>query len=155
MTLGRGLLYEDKGNTQIFRYCDADWVGSPMNRRSTAGYCVLLRGNIISWKSKKQKVVVRSSTKVEYREMASFTYGLIWVNQFLQELDFYDIQPMKIYCDKITKRLSTLLLIQCSTRKLNTLKLIVILFEKSCCLRKFALHLSDQMINLQMYKQNP
>jgi len=35
------------------------------------------------------------------------------------------------------------------------LKLVVILFEKSCCPRKYALSLSDQMINLQMYKQNP
>jgi len=25
-----GLLYEDKGNTQISGYCDGDWVGSPM-----------------------------------------------------------------------------------------------------------------------------
>ena len=41
-TLGQGVLYENRGHTQIVRYCDADWVGSPVDRRSTSGYCVLL-----------------------------------------------------------------------------------------------------------------
>ncbi|XP_014491791.1 uncharacterized protein LOC106754289, partial [Vigna radiata var. radiata] len=43
---GQGLLYEDKGSTQIEGYCDADWAGSPIDRRSTTGYCVLLGGNL-------------------------------------------------------------------------------------------------------------
>jgi len=50
---GQGLLYEDKGNIQISGYCDADWDGCSIDRRSTAGYCVSIGGNIISWKSKK------------------------------------------------------------------------------------------------------
>ena len=54
--LGQGLLYEDQWNTQIFGYCDADWVSSPMDRPTTIGYCVLLGGNIISCKSKQQNV---------------------------------------------------------------------------------------------------
>jgi len=51
-TVGQGLLYEDKGNTQIFVYCDTNWAGSPTDRRSTIGYCVLLGENVI----KKQNV---------------------------------------------------------------------------------------------------
>jgi len=50
---GQGLLYEDKGNTQVSGYCDADCAGCPIDRRSTSGYCVFIGGNIISWKSKK------------------------------------------------------------------------------------------------------
>jgi len=96
---GQGLLYEDKGNTQVFGYCDVDWAGSPMDRRSTTGYCVFLGGNIVSWKSKKQNVVARSSAEAEYREMASLTCEFIWVKQFLQEIGFFNIQPMKMYCD--------------------------------------------------------
>jgi len=53
--LGQGLLYEDKENTQISGYCYANWAGSP--KRYTTIYCVFLRGNIISWESKKQNVV--------------------------------------------------------------------------------------------------
>jgi len=54
---GIGLAYEDKGNIQIFGFCDADWKGSPVDRSFTTGNYVFLGGNIISWKSKKQNVV--------------------------------------------------------------------------------------------------
>ncbi|XP_050897679.1 uncharacterized mitochondrial protein AtMg00810-like [Lathyrus oleraceus] len=47
-TLGKGLVYENKGHTQIIGYSDADWAGSPIDRRSTSGYCVLVGGNLIS-----------------------------------------------------------------------------------------------------------
>jgi len=50
-------MYEDKGNTQVSRYCDVDLVGSPMDKCSTTGYCVFFGINTISWKSKKQNVV--------------------------------------------------------------------------------------------------
>jgi len=95
----QGLLYEDKGNFQIFGYYDADWAGSPIDRRSTTGYCVFLGGNVIYWKSKKQNVVAQSTTEAEYRAMASLMCELIWVKQFLQELNLCEIQTMKMYCD--------------------------------------------------------
>ena len=47
-TLGQGVLYENKGHTQIVGYYDADWVGSPADRRSTSGYCVFIGGNLVS-----------------------------------------------------------------------------------------------------------
>ncbi|XP_075111907.1 uncharacterized protein LOC107787662 [Nicotiana tabacum] len=45
---GQGLLYEDKGHTDIIGYSDVDWVGSPLDKRSTFGYCVMIGGNLIS-----------------------------------------------------------------------------------------------------------
>lgn len=50
---GQGLLYEDRGHINIVGYSDADWAGSPFDRLSTSGYCVLIGGNLESWKSKK------------------------------------------------------------------------------------------------------
>jgi len=52
----KGLIYEDKGNTQIVRYFNVDWAGSWNNRCFTLEYCVLVGGNLISRKSKKQNV---------------------------------------------------------------------------------------------------
>ena len=43
----QGLLYENRGSIHVSGYCDADWAGSPIDMRSTIGYCVYLRGNII------------------------------------------------------------------------------------------------------------
>ena len=96
---GQGLLYRDRGDTQVSAYCDADWAGSPLDRRSTTGYCVSIGGNIISWKSKKQNVVARSSAEAEYKAMALVTCELIWIKQLLQELKFCEVQQMKLYCD--------------------------------------------------------
>ena len=81
---GKGLVYEDKGHTQIVGYSDADWVGSPIDRRSTSGYCVLVGGNLISWKSKKQNVVARSSVEAEYRAMEMTTCELIQLKPIAQ-----------------------------------------------------------------------
>ncbi|PNX56302.1 putative copia-type protein [Trifolium pratense] len=76
---GKGLIYEDKSHTHIVGYSDADWANSPIDRRSTSGYCVLVGGNLISWKSKKQIVVARPSVEAEYRVMALVTCELIWL----------------------------------------------------------------------------
>ncbi|RVW91530.1 putative mitochondrial protein [Vitis vinifera] len=87
-TPGQGVLYENRGHTQVVGYTDADWAGSPTDRRSTSGYCVFIGGNLISWKSKKQDVVARSSVEAEYRAMALATCELIWLRHLLQELRF-------------------------------------------------------------------
>ncbi|KAF3617174.1 putative nitric oxide synthase [Capsicum annuum] len=86
---GKGLLFEDRGHEHIIGYIDADWTGSPSNRRSTSGYCVLVGGNLVSWKSKKQSVVARSSAEAEYCE-------LVWIKQLLRELKFGETGKMEL-----------------------------------------------------------
>ncbi|RVX20243.1 Retrovirus-related Pol polyprotein from transposon RE1 [Vitis vinifera] len=98
-TPGQGVLYENRGHTQVVGYTDADWAGSPTDRRSTSGYCVFIGGNLISWKSKKQDVVARSSAETEYRAMALATCELIWLRHLLQELRFGKDEQMKLICD--------------------------------------------------------
>ena len=102
---GKGLIYKDRGHTQIVGYSDADWAGSPIDRRSTSGYCVLVGGNLISWKSKKQNVVARSSAEAEYRAMALVTCELIWLKQLLKELQFENESNELIhsYCCSVLK----------------------------------------------------
>ena len=50
------LLYEDNGNTQIVGCSNADWVGSPIDRQSTLGYCDFIGGDLVSWRSNNQNV---------------------------------------------------------------------------------------------------
>nr|GEZ52820.1 hypothetical protein [Tanacetum cinerariifolium] len=46
-------------------YCDADRAGDFVTRKSTTGFCVFFGDSLISWKSKKEDVLLRSSTEAE------------------------------------------------------------------------------------------
>ena len=49
---GCGIVYSNNGHTRIECFADADWAGSKIDRRSTAGYYVFVGGNLVSWRSK-------------------------------------------------------------------------------------------------------
>ena len=64
---GKGLLFSKHGHLKVEGYTDADWAGSANDRRSTAGYFTFVGGNLVTWRSKKQHVVARSSAETEFR----------------------------------------------------------------------------------------
>ncbi|XP_059649061.1 uncharacterized mitochondrial protein AtMg00810-like [Cornus florida] len=81
-----GLLYKSNGHLRVEGFTDADWAGSLSDRRSTTGYCTFVGGNLVTWKSKKQTVVARSSAEAEYRAMAHITSEVTWIQNLLKEL---------------------------------------------------------------------
>ncbi|KAK9063841.1 hypothetical protein SSX86_017713 [Deinandra increscens subsp. villosa] len=96
---GRGILYQNNGHHTVEGFTDADYNGDPTSRRSTTGYCIRVGGNLVSWKSKKQSVVSRSSAESEYRAMAQTTCELVWVRNLLGEIGFKQNKPMNLWCD--------------------------------------------------------
>ncbi|KAD3640773.1 hypothetical protein E3N88_29996 [Mikania micrantha] len=64
-TPGQGILLPKSGGTNLTAYSDSDWLGCPDTRRSRNGYLLLIGGAPVSWKSKKQSVVSRSSAESE------------------------------------------------------------------------------------------
>ena len=53
----------------------------------------------VSWKTKKQLTVSRSSTEAEYRAMMTVTSELIWLKSLLASFNMFHKQPMRLYCD--------------------------------------------------------
>ena len=98
-SIGRGLLLKNNGSTNIEGYVDADWAGNMLDRKSTTGYCTLVGGNMVTWKSKKQTVVARSSAEAEYRAMAAASCELIWLKGLLTDLGFQPNTPIVLHCD--------------------------------------------------------
>nr|XP_051217850.1 uncharacterized mitochondrial protein AtMg00810-like [Lolium perenne] len=96
---GKGILFSNYGHLKIEGYTDADWAGCLDDRKSTAGYCMFLGGNLVSWRSKKQSVVARSTAEAEFRSMASGLCELMWLRILLSELGLLVNVPICLYCD--------------------------------------------------------
>ncbi|RVW29940.1 Retrovirus-related Pol polyprotein from transposon RE1 [Vitis vinifera] len=68
-------------------------------RRSTSGYFTFIGGNLVTWKSKKQNVVARSSAEAEFRGMALRLCETLWLRLLLQDLGYLSRQPIRLFCD--------------------------------------------------------
>ena len=98
-TIFNGLHFTSHSSLTLQAYSNADWACDLTDRRSTIEYCYLLGDSLISWRSKKQTVVARSSTEAEYRTLATTTAELIWLRWLLQDLDVDCSIATKLHCD--------------------------------------------------------
>nr|XP_016454344.1 PREDICTED: uncharacterized mitochondrial protein AtMg00810-like [Nicotiana tabacum] len=62
-TAGLGLFMPAKSNKELVAYCDSDWGSCVETRKSITGYIVKFGEAVISWKSKKQSTVSKSSAE--------------------------------------------------------------------------------------------
>ena len=100
-TVDYGLLIKKCSSSQIYAYSDANWVGCPDDRKSTSGYCIFLGKNLLSWSSKKQPTISRSSIEAEYKAIANVTAEILWIQSLFCELVISLSTAPLIYCDNI------------------------------------------------------
>ena len=91
------LLVKKTSERNVSIFTDADWAGSVTDRRSTSGYCAYVRGNLVTWRSKKQGVVARSSAEAEFRTVTQGICERLWIHRVLEELKMKTELPLKFY----------------------------------------------------------
>nr|GEW29681.1 putative ribonuclease H-like domain-containing protein [Tanacetum cinerariifolium] len=74
-------------------------AGDKGNRRSTSGYFSLVGGNLITWKSKKQKVVSLSSAEAEFRGITKGLAEALWIRNLVSEIGFPSKERIQIMSD--------------------------------------------------------
>jgi hypothetical protein len=101
-TLDYGLLLRHSASSELMVYIDVDWTGCSDTRQFTSRYAVFLGANLVSWSSKRQNVISRSSVEIEYQVMANSVAEACWLRQLLQELHAPRTKSTLIYCDNIS-----------------------------------------------------
>nr|GEW73225.1 putative ribonuclease H-like domain-containing protein [Tanacetum cinerariifolium] len=98
-TAGHGVLFRSNEHLNIQMYTDVDCAEDKRNRRSTSGYFSLVGGNLVTWRSKKQKVVSLSSAEAEFRGIAKGLAEALWIRKLVSEIGFPPRGSTQIMCD--------------------------------------------------------
>jgi hypothetical protein len=93
-----GLTFTRGGDLQLHGFCDANHVKTG-DCKSTSGYVFLLGGAAVSWSSKKQSVVAKSSCEAEYIAANTAASEAVYLRMLLAELGITQHGPTQIACD--------------------------------------------------------
>lgn len=122
-------------------------VGSPMDQRSNTGHCKVVRGNLVTWKSKKTKC----SCSIKWRDgnQSNDTYNM-WINMASitsSRNNFLSENANKLYCDNqaannpVYHERTKHVAVDCH-------------FKKKSRTRKWLLHLIDHKASWQTSSKN-
>lgn len=100
-TIFHGIQITNAGTPILRTYSDADWAGNIDDRTSTSAYISFLGSNPISWSSKKQRAVARSTTEAEYRALANAASETMWLSTLFKELKFSVKESPQLLCDNL------------------------------------------------------
>lgn len=98
-TSGQGILLKASASLSLQAFSDSDWGACSDTRRSISGYLLLLGQSPISWKSKKQSTLSKSSSEADYRALASAASEVTWMIRLLEELGVTNLTPVTLNCD--------------------------------------------------------
>ncbi|GJZ34887.1 ribonuclease H-like domain-containing protein [Tanacetum coccineum] len=94
-----GIQFYKYSNLKLKVYADADWAKYLKTRKFVTGFCVFLGKTLVSWKSKKQVTISKSSSEAEYRFMSSASCKIIWLGNLLHNIGLKNLYPVELCCD--------------------------------------------------------
>lgn len=98
-TVGQGIFYESTGSFYLRGFADADWGSCPDDRRSITGYVMFLGESLVTWRTKKQRTVSRSSAEAEFRALADASCEIEWLLRIMTDLKIPMTLPTHLYGD--------------------------------------------------------
>nr|GEY83530.1 ribonuclease H-like domain-containing protein [Tanacetum cinerariifolium] len=101
-TVDFGLQLYASATTSLVGYTNADRAGCLSTRRFTFEYCVFLGDNLLSWSSKRQHTISRSSAEAKYRGVANVVAETAWLRNLLRELHSSLSIASLVYCDNVS-----------------------------------------------------
>jgi hypothetical protein len=87
------------GEMSLVGFCDADYAGDNTTSRSVSGCVVLLGGSPISWFSRQQNTVAKSSMESEYYGADETISELLFLYHMLEELGYVIDTPLAVHID--------------------------------------------------------
>ena len=96
-----GLQFRRSSSTLVSAFYDADWAGCSDDRKSTGGFDVFFGSNLVSWSTRKQATMSRSSIEAEYKSLANATVEIIWLETLLNELGINHRRVSCLWCDNL------------------------------------------------------
>ena len=98
-TYDYGLVFVGGKNDNLSAFSDADWAGDVVTRRSTSGYVMKFGNSTVSWCSRRQATVAKSSTEAEYVALSQATQEVVWLRRLLVDLGMKVNSPTMILED--------------------------------------------------------
>ncbi|KAL2228024.1 UNVERIFIED_CONTAM: Retrovirus-related Pol polyprotein from transposon RE2 [Sesamum indicum] len=95
----KGLFFPAAASFNLRAFCDTDWASCLDSRCSLTGYCIFLWDALVSWKTKKQSTISRSTVESEYRSLTSTVCELRWISYILSDLNISVSLPIDLFCD--------------------------------------------------------
>ncbi|XP_019150409.1 PREDICTED: uncharacterized protein LOC109147234 [Ipomoea nil] len=96
---GQGLFYPSQTELHLRAFSDSDWAACIETRKSVTGFYIFLGPSLISWRSKKQVTISRSSSEAEYRALTAIVCEVQWLTYLLNDLRVTTTKDATLFCD--------------------------------------------------------
>ena len=93
------LMHPNNRPNVICGYTDTDYAGEKSTAKSTSGYVYTLHDTAISWTSKRQESVAKSTMEAEYITLAHTGCHAAWIIGFMEEVGYPLSGPLPLFCD--------------------------------------------------------
>ncbi|GKV50056.1 hypothetical protein SLEP1_g56772 [Rubroshorea leprosula] len=97
-----GVLYKCSTNVKLIGFIDSDWASLEEDMKSTSRQCFSIGSGLISWSSKKQDSVAKSTAEAEYIAVSLATGQAVWFRKLMNDLKQPQTHPIELFCDNLS-----------------------------------------------------